>query len=65
MDVMHPYGVDSSSHTDRHRRSRSTEPIIGGRQLSISVRRKLSDERFPRRPHKYTVSGLSETPKRT
>jgi hypothetical protein len=65
MHVVHSYRVDSGRHAGRNRRGRPAEPIIGRRRLAAPVRRKLSNERFPRRPHKYTVSGLSETPKRT
>jgi len=62
---MYTDGIDSGRHAGRDCRSRAAQALIGGRMLSASVRRKLGDEGFPRRPHKYTVSGLSKTPKRT
>jgi len=65
MHVVHAHRVNPGRHADRDCCRRTAEPIVGRRQLTTSVRRKFGDEGFPRRPHKYTVSGLSETPKRT
>jgi hypothetical protein len=65
MHVVHADRVNPGRCADRDCSGRTAEPIVGRRQLTTPIRRKLGNERFPRRPHKYTVSGLSETPKRT
>ena len=63
--VMHPYSIDSYSDTNRNRGSRPAEAIVRRWRLTAPIRSQFGNERFPRRTHKYTVSGLSETPKRT